>query len=643
MYYYKHYSLEQFANSIIDAMSVSKTDALGPSDKTLTFDSFGAVGDGVTDDSSSIEAAINFAQDNSLQLQGTRGKTYLITRNIPVNRENKSILDIDLNGSTLLFNALGRITLTLNAAFLTTTLTSEAARGDAKLSLTSTIGILPGDIVNINSPAYSNTSSASQRLYTLHYYVVSEVVGNDVYIHGTTVADIKLSQLIASGIGSPSLANITVTVRRPTPDVYLKNGYCVVNDPLSATAEARLAKIDLNGCRVSYLENIHFTGRCRIQIYQRNSAYTFANRCRFDYSGYISEDTAYIAPLVNGTPNGYGYGILSERTWFSKITNSGGNLCWHVFDVTEGQMHINYEGCWANKGRPGFSTHANAWHVNYIGCKAFGGGGVNGFRCHYPTVINCDFQDLTMAAFNYAACCIEILLKGNTFKANFDASYSQMIFCSAGGNPYTVSPGAISTNTPIKYAMVDNILESINARFYFNLGVDNINATSETWIVNNEFINFNAWSNTNSFLHPKSFIYDNKLRGSMEQFFINIPSTTYPVGSKIWFFNNVLQADSITQVNNAMLYVLNSSPNIDFRFKGNIVNDFAAMVRLGSGGVFNASQIEQNNLTGKLFTTTGVETVTVGTSLANIYNTVSSSLTGITITKSSGNIDRALI
>lgn len=602
---------------------------------------FGATGDGVTDDTAAISDALNYAQTNGVRLVGDIGDKYLITADIPLIREGKEVLDIDLNSSTLLFQNAGRITLALNSPFLTTQLTAEVSRFDKKLSLSSVTGIEVGDIVHINSPAYSNTASGAERLYTLHYYVVNSIIGNDVYIQGGAVADIKVSQIVAS-IGSGSLASFTVTVRRPTPDVFIKNGYIEVNDP---TATSVLARLDLNGCRLSSIENLHVKGHSRIQIYQRNSAYTFAKDCTFREAGYISDDANYTAPGSNS----YGYGILSERNWHSVVQNCHGTLCWHVFDVTEGQMHIDYIDCSGERCTPAFSTHSNSWHVNWTRCKAIGGGGFSGFRCHYPSLKDCKTIGLNTEAFNYAPCCVEVKIEGCDFGSNYSGPYTTLIKASSAGNPKLVAPGAISTATPVNYILKDSRLSADGLKFVWTFGIDDANLDSLMVVDNVTFHNLSGYASTEIFsrLHPKTTFRRCKVTGDQgSQFLVQISAgQAHPAGSVINFIDNELAQASIALANNALLYLVTPSSNITYNFIGNkqLLND--NLIRVNTGGTLNIAKLEGNNCTGKLFSKNDASatTINVTSSINNVYNTVSTNLTGITITKSAQNVDRALI
>jgi hypothetical protein len=71
----------------------------GNTSEVVSVDSFGAVGDGVTDDSAAIQAAIDSAPVGST-LTFTAGKTYLLDAGLTVNKA----ININGNGATLLMN-----------------------------------------------------------------------------------------------------------------------------------------------------------------------------------------------------------------------------------------------------------------------------------------------------------------------------------------------------------------------------------------------------------------------------------------------------------------------------------------------------------------------------------------------------------
>ena len=55
--------------------------------KTVTYEQFGAVGDGVTDDFGAIRAAHEYANEHSLDVHATEGKTYYVCKT-----DGKSVL-----------------------------------------------------------------------------------------------------------------------------------------------------------------------------------------------------------------------------------------------------------------------------------------------------------------------------------------------------------------------------------------------------------------------------------------------------------------------------------------------------------------------------------------------------------------------
>ena len=67
---------------------------------TVNFADFGAVGDGITDDTEALQNAINYCIENGKNLEGISGKVYLITNSLNIVNN----INIDFKNSTLLTN-----------------------------------------------------------------------------------------------------------------------------------------------------------------------------------------------------------------------------------------------------------------------------------------------------------------------------------------------------------------------------------------------------------------------------------------------------------------------------------------------------------------------------------------------------------
>jgi hypothetical protein len=183
--------------------------------QTVSVKDFGAVGDGVTDDSAAIQAAI----DAVLNVVFPEG-TYLVTSS--VNLQNGSNLQIDgdivYTGSNALFVAAG-------SAGSTYTASSGASRGDLTISVTSATGLAIGDYLSISegSPSLSGMyqiKDISGTTITLDRYLSFDI---------TVAATIKKTNLVSVSIAGNETAQITLSNQYPR----LFSGSYLVNSNVS--------------------------------------------------------------------------------------------------------------------------------------------------------------------------------------------------------------------------------------------------------------------------------------------------------------------------------------------------------------------------------------------------------------------------
>lgn len=117
-YYYSSVTsavLVRYADGFAD---VSAVDAIARTGKYVYPEWFGAVGDGVTDDTTALSQAVAYARDNGLILGGVAGKTYLITNTIDLTK-----VHICFNRATVKAGATLRYMFTVNSYNVDTPIT----------------------------------------------------------------------------------------------------------------------------------------------------------------------------------------------------------------------------------------------------------------------------------------------------------------------------------------------------------------------------------------------------------------------------------------------------------------------------------------------------------------------------------------
>lgn len=632
---YPGFALINSTNSIVTSDGASWSNEVVTA---ITPEHFGAVGDGTTDDSTAMLAAVTYCSQTGVKLISDGSKSYRLATAKTLDRTGHKYLNIDLGGATI-FCDNASLKFTMPATFLTTTMTTEVTRGRSYLDLTSVTGIVPGDFIEIICPYKSGPDHAD----SLHYYVAHELIGNKIYIEGATVADISVAQIVASG-GTGTLASFTVNVYHLNEPINWVNTNLIVSD----TAGVITGALEFNGCKQVWLDNFTVDGHCRTQIYIRRNAYDMVSDSTFKHFGYTN-DIGTVAPLVSGSPNAYGYGILRERNWISKTVNCVGKHGWHTFDDTYGQMHSFYSDCVSERVAGGFSTHNGVWNVYYDNCTCLGNQGFNMFRACYVTLRNCkvtaETTALTLSAINH-----EVLIENCQLHST--SVTSQVIsvdvdYTSSNRDPRTVNPSAASVGFPIRWRMIGNSLESNLTSPTWSFGIDNVNADSVLLIKGNIFYNIITWASSNGTFHAFTKIVDNLFHGSVTSQFALAPSV-YPVNSgATWLLEGNKMFMGSALANGALLYLLTPTANFTLTLRRNTVDipSLAGLVRLNTGGTCNIDYCEDNISNGRLFFINTASATTLNiTNLNNNITTgaVNNSTTGLTVTNKYSNINRSV-
>jgi hypothetical protein len=398
---------------------------------------FGAVGDGVTDDALAFNRALQYCSDTGTQFKARGGSVYRIATGYSVNRTTPSAkpLLIDLNNAVVIADEATAFTFNgLQSIYLTTTFSVFPVRGDTKLALNSTENINKGDILKIISPAVFSGSVGAY-----HVYLVSEVIGQDVYIEGSVQADINPSQITTPN-SLPSFWPTTLQVQaiRVAPKLSIQNGIIKI---INSTGGGRFGILANGGYQVD-VTNIDFEGRTRVQLETRGAVgYLNVTNCSFKDFGYLFADTGYVN--TSAAPNGqsFGYGVLTSRTCFATIRNCVGYRGWHTVDFSRGTMVGIVSDCVFTRNAFAVSCHESAWSMYVMNCTfegtPNGDGGITFARCAYGYAEGCFFRNFGRGhGIVYSGNMMEVIIKNCYFDYKQNTSTTKAaIYRASGGSP----------------------------------------------------------------------------------------------------------------------------------------------------------------------------------------------------------------
>jgi hypothetical protein len=564
---------------------------------------FGAVGDGIVDDSPAVIAALQYCSDTGVPFVARGGATYRMASQSTVNRTNGKAMTVDWAGATVVCDeASGVIFGSSPTAFLSTSLNTNIARGDASIRLNSVAGLAKGDLLEILSPARTQGTLGS-----FHYYVVNQVDGNDVYIEGTTVADVNPQQIIDSG----QTGSITVAAYRLSPAISVQNAtFQMVN-----TTGASYYAIFPQGHSKVYINNITFTGNGRFQLGSQYNGFMDVGNCTFRDFGYTDANSGY--SNLPSAPNGlsFGYGFIITRTYQVLFHNNFGLRGWHTIDASRGTMEVHISDCFFDRNAYGVSSHEGAWYVTVKDCVFDGGLGLTCARNSYTFVENCTFKNLAENGIAYSPQCIELRVKDSLFQYNPGvASTTGALFQTTGTG---AQAGALSVGFPRVFEFINNAVEGICR---CAIGFSGSPLTSGNLAVKgNRFIQLDA---VNISLMKNSVIEGNVASNVEGQFpFTMSVSATDPY---VFVSNNTYTNGAPSTGNNAMFAISGSGAPV-FKFTNNMSADTGYLIRFNSVLTVD-SVLHCGNMDGRLFL--GASTVT--NAINNYYKIGIASTTTVT-------------
>lgn len=330
---------------------------------------FGAVGDGVADDTSAIQAAINAAAGKTITLESN--KTYLITSSL-ISSNNVSI-DVSGAGKAVIYEN-GQTFVPLKFTGQTgpsTTLASSQQINTRRWQVASTNGVQPGMLMEVKSSAswYCDPRplSTDTRKSELHY--VLKVDGNDIYTEGPANDGYDVNvETVAINFYSP--------IR-----VSLKNIKVLGVLPAAAPSSLRTAGIEIrNGVDV-LLEDVDVENFARHGAFLIGCYNPTVLRGSYRNANYVN--TGYgiqFYGCTNGTVNGSlfagcrrgvdvsGGNIVSRNSLITNCINVGGGI--DSTGLKFGWL-LDVDGT-AGSAQHGFGTHGAADQTTYRNNVGYG-------------------------------------------------------------------------------------------------------------------------------------------------------------------------------------------------------------------------------------------------------------------------------
>jgi len=349
---------------------------------------FGAVGNGVTNDSTAVQAAAT-SLTNGGTLYFPPGKTYKLNTMITITASNVRVMceGATIDASDLTFDsgvrASGSVFSFAGTVILNTTLAATVSQYARTAQLTSVTGIQAGDLIRFTSDKilYRNTSDVA------YYTDFNRVTG----ISGSTVTLEVPAHLELTTSG----AAVAVRVYRPISKLSVRGG-SLIGGGVTGNLTNGMGQCGLyfTACADVEVEGTNFDGFQGINIYTDGCMDVSVDN--LDIEGIAESET-----IVEGQNSGF-YGVYFARTRRGTATRVKGTRVRHVIDAID-SYEITQETCRAARTHRGaFGSHEGVYDLIVSNCRAVDcySGGVN--RAFTSIWENNDFDALTTAAITTA-------------------------------------------------------------------------------------------------------------------------------------------------------------------------------------------------------------------------------------------------
>ena len=333
-------------------------------------ENFGAVGDGVTDDTKAINDAITAAVSRNLSVGFAAGKTYKVTSRITTTGIDVRLCGLGGRATIKTGVGISAFSISANTPYLTTTLSSGTDLGGRAWYLTSVTGVQPGDLMLVKSSRswYFDPRAESTDARVSELHEVYSVSGNTIY----TAAPSNDGYHPVSG-------GETVEVRFIRPiEVQVENlhlaGTLGAYGARGTTSKSQGLKIQ--GAYYPVIRNVHVDSHAQRGIGVHESIGVqaqdiYGSRCNDYYEGYGFQfvgcsDSTLSRAVFTGCRRGVdvsGWDIISLRIMIDKINVVGGgvNSEGRAYGWTDDANTSAYQG--------GMGTHGAADHVTFNNCS----------------------------------------------------------------------------------------------------------------------------------------------------------------------------------------------------------------------------------------------------------------------------------
>jgi len=345
---------------------------------TVSVKDFGAVGDGVTDDTTAIQNAINASSGLVLIPAGT----YIITSDLTISAD----IDIALYGTLQLgTGSVNGITTAVNARGSAIALSSDAASGSYTLGITTSglSGMAVGDYIKISS--------------------------NEVY-------DPRTSSLVGEGALVLDFDSSSITLDRP-----LVFDYTTANGAKVSVSEAFTVRISGQGSIIGNDSDTQFG----LNLFScKNSSISgvsvqYCTSSLFRLSDCVDSKIEFVtgsyasAPTLGYTTSVYG---ACKNIKVDNITSSNVRHAFTTNNPPSPNAGVPVDVFVSNSVSLGtinsgdaFDTHAATWNVNFFNCKSYGSSGIGfNFEASSGSIVGCEEVDSTNEGFT---------VRNETFKA----------------------------------------------------------------------------------------------------------------------------------------------------------------------------------------------------------------------------------